>query len=75
MSENKRLDEDRSSITDIRKVINCTQEGGGQMAKQDRQVSFTFVNPNTTAEFERQFRRILIEKLIDVHRQNAPAAG
>ncbi len=45
------------------------------MAKQEKQVAFTFVNPNTTTEFERQFRRILIEKLIAVHRQNALSAG
>ena len=34
------------------------------MAKQEVQLTFTFVNPNTPKEFERQLQKILIDKLL-----------
>jgi hypothetical protein len=34
------------------------------MAKQEVQLAFTFVNPNTPKEFERQLQKILIDKLL-----------
>ena len=37
------------------------------MAKQEVQLTFTFVNPNTPKEFERQLRKILIDKLLSQH--------
>ena len=40
------------------------------MAKQKVQLTFTFVNPNTPEEFEKQFRKILIEKLLAAYRDN-----
>lgn len=33
------------------------------MTKQERQLSFTFENPNTAAAFAEVFRRVLLEKL------------
>ena len=33
------------------------------MAKQEVQRTFTFVNPNTPKEFERQLQKILMDKL------------
>lgn len=40
------------------------------MAKEKRALSFTFVNPNGAKAFEREFSRVLIERLIAVHKQN-----
>ena len=40
------------------------------MAKQKVQLTFTFVNPNTPEEFEKQFQKILIEKLLAAFRDN-----
>ena len=40
------------------------------MAKKEVQLTFTFVNPNTPKEFEKQFRKILIEKLLALYREN-----
>ena len=34
------------------------------MAKQEVRLTFTFVNPNTPKEFERQLQKILIDKLL-----------
>ena len=34
------------------------------MAKHEVQLTFTFVNPNTPKEFERQLQKILIDKLL-----------
>lgn len=34
------------------------------MEKQERQLTFTFINPNTPNEFERQLQKILIDKLM-----------
>ena len=49
-------------------------EGGRPMAKQEVQLTFNFVNPNTPKEFEKQFRKILIEKLLALYgKTTAPA--
>lgn len=40
------------------------------MAKQEVQLTFTFVNPNTPKEFERQLQKILIDKLLAQCREN-----
>ena len=45
-------------------LIECSKEGGCAMAKQEVQLTFTFVNPNTPKEFERQLQKILINKLL-----------
>lgn len=37
------------------------------MAKQRIQLTFKFVNPNTAKEFEDQFKKILIEKLLSLN--------
>lgn len=41
------------------------------MAKEKQALSFTFVNPNGAKAFEREFSRVLIERLIAVHKQSA----
>ena len=33
------------------------------MEKQEKKLSFTFENPNTAEEFEKEFRKLLIDKL------------
>lgn len=43
------------------------------MAKEQKKLFFTFVNPNDPKAFEREFRRVLIERLIAEHKQNAAA--
>lgn len=43
------------------------------MAKQKLQLTFAFINPNTPEEFEKQFRKILIEKLLTLYRENTLA--
>ena len=43
------------------------------MAKQKVQLTFIFVNPNTPEAFEKQFRKILIEKLLAFYRENTLA--
>ena len=45
------------------------------MAKQEVQLTFTFVNPNTPKEFEKQFRKILIEKLLALYSSGVYAAS
>ena len=40
------------------------------MATQKVQLTFTFVNPNTPEEFERQLQKILIDKLLSQCREN-----
>ena len=50
-------------------------EGGRPMAKQEVQLTFTFVNPNTPKEFEKQFRKILIEKLLALYREKTMAVS
>ena len=45
------------------------------MAKQEVQLTFNFVNPNTPKEFEKQFRKILIEKLLALYRENTIAVS
>lgn len=40
------------------------------MAKQAVQLTFTFVNPNTPKEFERQLQKILIDKLLSQCRED-----
>ena len=40
------------------------------MAKQEVQLTFTFVNPNTPKEFEKLFRKLLIDKLLSSYREN-----
>lgn len=41
------------------------------MAKEKQALSFIFVNPNERKTFEREFRRVLIDRLIAVHKQSA----
>lgn len=41
------------------------------MAKDKYELSFTFVNPNGAKAFEQEFRRVLIDRLIAVHKKNA----
>lgn len=41
------------------------------MAKEKQVLAFTFVNPNGAKAFEREFRRVLIDRLIAVHKQSA----
>lgn len=45
------------------------------MAKQDIQLTFTFVNPNTQKEFERLLQKILIDKLLSQHRGSRVAVS
>lgn len=45
------------------------------MTKQEKKLFFSFVNPNDAKLFEQAFRRILIERIVAVHRQNAAAIG
>ena len=45
------------------------------MAKQEVQLTFTFVNSNTPKEFERQLKKILINKLLAQHRDDRAAVG
>lgn len=45
------------------------------MAKQEKKLYFSFVNPNDTKSFEQEFLRILVDKLVAVHRQDAAAIG
>ena len=45
------------------------------MAKQEVRRIFTFVNPNTPKEFERQLQKILIDKLLSQYRKNKEAVG
>lgn len=40
------------------------------MAKQAVQLTFNFVNPNTPKEFERQLKKILLEKLLSQQRED-----
>lgn len=40
------------------------------MEKQEVQRTFTFVNPNSPKEFERQLQKILIDKLLSWYREN-----
>ena len=40
------------------------------MAKQEVQLTVTFVNPNTQKAFEQQLKRILIDKLLSQHRDS-----
>lgn len=40
------------------------------MARQEVQLNFTFVNPNTPKAFERQLQRILIDKLLLQYRDS-----
>lgn len=40
------------------------------MAKQAEQLTFYFVNPNTSKEFERQLKQILLEKLLSQQWEN-----
>ena len=40
------------------------------MARQEVQLTFTFVNPNTPKAFERQLQRILIDKLLLQYRDS-----
>ena len=43
------------------------------MAKQEVQLTFTFVNPNTPKVFERQLQKILIDKLLSEYRDSRGA--
>ena len=43
------------------------------MTKQEVQLTFTFVNPNTPEDFERQLRKILIDKLLSQYRDSSVA--
>ena len=45
------------------------------MAKQDVQLTFTFVNPNTQKAFERQLQKILIDKLFCQYRGSREAVS
>ncbi len=45
------------------------------MAKQEVQLTFTFVNPNTPREFERQLQKILIDKLLSQYWENRVAVS
>lgn len=45
------------------------------MAKQEVQLTYTFDNPNTPKEFERQLQKIMIDKLLSQHRENAMAVS
>ncbi len=45
------------------------------MAKQEVQLTFTFVNPNTPKAFERQLQKILIDKLLSQYRENRVAVS
>ena len=45
------------------------------MAKQEVQLTFTFVNPNTPKEFERQLQKILIDKLLSQYRDSRIAVS
>ena len=45
------------------------------MAKQEVQLTFTFVNPNTPREFERQLQKILIDKLLSQYQENRVAVS
>ncbi len=38
------------------------------MAKQEEQLTFTFVNPNTPKTFEQQLQKILTDKLVAQYR-------
>lgn len=40
------------------------------MAKEKQVLAFTFVNPNTPKEFEAQLRRVLIDRLLAIHRRS-----
>ena len=43
------------------------------MTKQEVQLTFTFVNPNTQEDFERQLQKILIDKLLSQYRESSAA--
>ena len=43
------------------------------MTKQEVELTFTFVNPNTPEDFERQLRKILIDKLLSQYRDSGVA--
>ena len=43
------------------------------MAKEKRVLSFTFVNPNGAKTFEREFRRVLIDRMIATQKQRVTA--
>lgn len=43
------------------------------MTKQEVQLTFTFVNPNTPEDVERQLQRILIDKLLSQYRESRVA--
>ena len=45
------------------------------MARQEVQLTFTFVNPNTPKEFEKLLRRMLIDKLLSSYRENTTAVS
>ena len=46
------------------------QKGGIRMAKEKQALTFTFVNPNGAKAFERQLRRVLIDRLIARYSQD-----
>ena len=48
---------------------------GCAMAKHEKKLYFSFVNPNDTKSFEQEFLRILVDKLVAVHRREAAAIG
>ena len=49
------------------------QKGGCPMAKQQTELTFTYINPNTPKAFENYFRQILTERLLASYRENTAA--
>lgn len=43
------------------------------MTKHDILITYTFINPNTPQSFESQLRKVLIDKLLTLYRQNTMA--
>ena len=44
------------------------------MAKHELKLTYTFINPNTSKEFERQLRKILVDKLLSLHKERPVSA-